>query len=592
MFRIITIAALIALYLGTGTVTVSAQTMPTIKFESVAREFYIGRTRQEISTNQKLIKQLQVLPINDEDMRSELARRYNELGPAYLYHLAERTFAIDQQAAVEWYWLGHVRARLDAVLCADSTAAQGVAYLPGAAPTVAAHIRNNPAQAGEIGLKVLTRDDLYDSKASPMWICSHGIKSMNRAIQSELRKNMTKAERDELGLPPMDERRQAPLAWLIPEAKMKAVYSKILDGSRRMFEKLMEPMEEQVQKFTMAAQPQMILKGKNIENALWSGNDRIYFAEMVPREPWNILRRDGTKIETLANDVGNMRICASGDFISYRIRAPRPPKGAPKPKYDPKAPKTLRFKEGSAGAFKQHTIEYTERTIGPSAYQSYGGGRLTFSLLRQSPLTCQWRRMDDLVHGGDYAGFTTDLGRGRGFLASYGGREGVEGGTFYFKNIEAQPAKISEKYFPIQCMKELPFKNAIQLGACASSFVSSRGQEISGTNANVALLSFDADLPKIQNQPFDLIPGERGNVLALMTKRGIVRVMQSRVTSVGAKPGGLYWYQGTMPLKIWEGYPKIADVSDDGCKIVFTEGKGASRRQNVYTLDICKALPA
>lgn len=156
--RLISVFIIACASLVTTAAALALQPVPTVKFEGVDREFYVARSREELAESKVLIERLKTAPIDDAELRAELERRYNELAPAYLYYLAERTFPTDREAAVEWYWLGHLRARLDAVLCSDTTAAQGIRYLPGAAPSISAYLRDNPKQGGEIGLKVLKRD--------------------------------------------------------------------------------------------------------------------------------------------------------------------------------------------------------------------------------------------------------------------------------------------------------------------------------------------------------------------------------------------------------------------------------------------------
>ncbi|SDE69991.1 hypothetical protein SAMN04488071_3585 [Kordiimonas lacus] len=554
---------------------------PVIEFVSIDRAFSISRQ----TDTQNLLKRLQESPLGDDDIRQELIDKKDEIPPAFLFHLAERTFPINKTQAIEWYWLGFIRARLDAVLCADTTAAQGVSFLPGFARSVSKYVRDNPKDAGEAGLRVLNGPDLLASKASPWWICSHGIRAMNNAIKGALRKKLSPEEVEALGLPLGTDPAEA-LAWLIPEAEMAARYKKILDGTRSTFERLTQPTEETVEKLTLKAVPNLISTDRAIVNLFWANDGSLLLLESIPREPRVLHKWDGTSLEPMYEDIG-IRFCFADDYISY---SPKPlQKDGPKPKYDPTAPKKLTIKEGRLGRrLKTTEVKYTERSVASGGFQSGPARSPGFARLGQSSLTCKWIRTPDSGDLPQNANIIMDLGRRRGLL------ESVKDGTYHYPFQQTEAVKISDQTFPLRCMKYLHFADAIQMLACPYAYVDYKGRKQGQGLKNVSLLRVQNEVANLETINFDEIPGERGNTQTLYTKRGIIRLMPSRHTVVGKKAGGLYFWTDGQWKKIWEGFPLFGDVSADGCHIAFSAGdrpNGMQKVTEVRALDICEALP-
>ncbi|MBV1901799.1 MAG: hypothetical protein KUG56_09015, partial [Kordiimonadaceae bacterium] len=210
-----------------------------------------------------------------------------------------------------------------------------------------------------------------------------------------------------------------------------------------------------------------------------------------------------------------------------------------------------------------------------------------FARLGQPSLTCTWIRTPDNGNVPLNATVFTDLGHDRGYL------ESVTDGTYYYASLNAKPVHLSDQDFPLHCMKELPFVNAIQMVACPISFVSRKGKKINEPHLSVTLMRFDGSEPTIEETRLPRIDGERGYTQTLVTARGTIRLMRTRYTPVGDKPGGLYLITDNKPVKIWEGYPDVGDVSADGCKLAFTAKKkpySISPTESLLVWDICKAL--
>lgn len=109
-----------------------------------------------------------------------MEERITGLTPPFMYVLARKYDASDTRTALKWYLRGHVLSRVDAKLCLDKSAPQGVRFLP---PLLGPNLRE---KYGEYKASGLVREEslaaleyarTYDPSYTPMWICSHGMSS-------------------------------------------------------------------------------------------------------------------------------------------------------------------------------------------------------------------------------------------------------------------------------------------------------------------------------------------------------------------------------------------------------------------------------
>lgn len=536
------------------------------RFSAINRTFSVSQDLSVSGDRKRLEARLEKAPPEDIPLRDELARRYNELPPFYLFDLAERTFSADVRQALEWYWLGHIRSGLDAALCADKMAVKAVASLPTRARTVAKYIQVNPNVAGELGEAVLKRTDLYDSQASPWWICSRGLN----------------AERTKAG--------GQSKPWLVPEGEMVVLYSELMAELAETFEQLQQPMEDRIAALKPAIIPLVAVAQRNISNVLWSSTKGLVLTENMGRNPSRLIVWDDIGLQYLASDIGGPSICVAGDFVSYRTRALI--RNGPRSRRGRAGPKSLNFKDGILGEeLNQHSYRIEDE--GAPAKLSVGGFQrarvsdLEFAGWNQSSLTCQWTSSFK-IEGASYDfSRAVALGSGRGFL------ESTAEGTFHYASAAALPTKVSDKQYPLKCMKFVPFLDAVNMIACPVAYSTPEGEEINRALSNVSLLKLEGQVPEIEERPLPLMHDERDITQTLITKAGVVRLMKSRYTPVRKRPGGLYWFGWSPdqePKKIWEGYPDKADVSDDGCKIAFSTIKSAAsigRERNVLVINVC-----
>jgi len=562
----------------------AAEASDMVTYSALGRTF--STSKVEVREVKALFDRVRASSPDDASILTDLNARRDKLPPLFIFMAAERTFAKDKAAAVELYWLGFIRARMDAALCSDGSAAQGVAYLPGFARSVASYIRSHPKEAGEIGEKVLKRSDLRASHASPWWICIHGIKATSQAIRSELNKTTTEAERKKAGLPPMEP--EAPLAWLRPEADVVPIYGKLLAGAEHTFKELTAPMEEQTPKLTPAVAPQEVVTEKVIGNVLWASRDRLFLVEKFARQPNHLLAWDGRSITTLETDVGFGGICNAGGFVSYRLDLPR---GTKPPAYKPGAPKSYQYKIGRPGGNMTGKSFSFRSGLAPGGFQNAHAGGGSYADWGQSSLTCDWIQNPNETRLPMDASLFTDMGGGKGFL------EAPSDGTYYHPMNGQDVVKLSAVSYPLRCMKYVPFLQAYQMVACPVRYMD-RGRPVNQSLKSVALLRFKDGGATIEEKPLGDIPGENGDTQTLITKAGTLRLMRYRHTPVGEKPGGIYLMRSDGPVKLWEGYPGLGDVSGDGCHIAFSDfthqtGNWAEReKQRVLVWDVCKAVKA
>ena len=582
------LVASLALSVASGSQSAEPQTLRS--FIAIDRSFSVSMDLSVSEGLKQLERRLETAPPEDIPLRQQLARQYNQLPPLYLFDLAERTFSADVKAALEWYWLGYIRASMDAELCADTSAVDAVAYLPTRARTVAKYIRVNPNVAGEVGEQVLTRPDLGASQASPWWICSRS-NELGDGPKAEFDVNPkfgSGKNTDQVSVSTKTDN-EGPVSWLVPEGKMAERYVKLMSETREMFQQLQQPMEDSITSLVPAIVPTVVVVKRRITNVLWSKSQGLVMTEIVPRKASRLLVWDKGILRTLETDVGGSNLCLAGDFVSYRTRAPEAP--GRRSKKDPDAPKTLRYKAGLLGQeIRQYSRQYNDRRVSAGGFQRARVPDVEFADVSQSSLSCNWRHADDVMQASYDAGKTVELGGVRGFL------ESTATGTFHYATRDAKAVRVSDRQYPLKCMKYIPFLDAIHMTACPVSYRSAEGEEMSQNLLDVSLLKLNGSTPQIDVTDLRTIPNERDKTQTLITKVGVIRLMKSRYTPVRKRPGGLYWFgwsSDSEPKKIWEGYPDQADVSIDGCSVAFSTIKSAasiSRDRTVLVMNVCDAL--
>ena len=138
-----------------------------------------------------VVRRVQVLsnrPANDDaKIVDQLKRNRNVLPPPFLYELARRLFATDKTEAKYYFFLAGARARYDGFRCRDTTAVQGyqiVLMELGEQLTALNDYDDADVEYRALEL-LLERNEMFSGKASPWWICSHGIKAIGAAMHQQ-----------------------------------------------------------------------------------------------------------------------------------------------------------------------------------------------------------------------------------------------------------------------------------------------------------------------------------------------------------------------------------------------------------------------
>lgn len=120
-------------------------------------------------------------PLNDEQVIGQLKAQLKSLSPPFIFELARRTFAYDNQEAMTFFWLARLRAYYDATRCTDATAGQGIAAWDLVVQDIIRYGQQNPGSVRPAKLAALERELSFPLDTSPEWICQSGIKALSAA---------------------------------------------------------------------------------------------------------------------------------------------------------------------------------------------------------------------------------------------------------------------------------------------------------------------------------------------------------------------------------------------------------------------------
>jgi hypothetical protein len=149
------------------------------------------------------VQELRQIPsAQDAEVVGTLRKNMDALPPVYIYELVRRTCVSNPKEAGRLFHLAGVRMRYDAYRCTDQTAAGGIQAtlmsLP--LPDCKAALEDDTLRAG--AAELVGAKELFSSKASPWWICSHGMDAVMAGLSG---KTLNTAE------------------WLTPEDKWQQV---------------------------------------------------------------------------------------------------------------------------------------------------------------------------------------------------------------------------------------------------------------------------------------------------------------------------------------------------------------------------------
>jgi hypothetical protein len=157
----------------------------------------------------KDVQNLRTLPpAKDAQVIAFLTKNMDALPPAYMYELARRTCASDPDRALEVFGVAGMRIRYDIYRCVDKTAQAGLAATLMSLPLPACRILQDKPKVVASLKRLRSSQELFASRASPWWICSHGMAAISAGLEH---KTLAASE------------------WLKPEAEWDAIRRKIID---------------------------------------------------------------------------------------------------------------------------------------------------------------------------------------------------------------------------------------------------------------------------------------------------------------------------------------------------------------------------
>jgi hypothetical protein len=539
----------------------------TAHFERLGRTFSTSKNL-EIDEWQARVK---TAPPRDRQLIEDLEENYNTLPPLFLFHLAERKFRYDPDAAIEWYWMGMVRSRLDAVLCADTSAAQGVSYLPGIARSVAVEISKHPEVAGRIGQKVLAREDLKASRASPWWICVHGIKAYSGAMRQWLKKSMTKEEQEASGLS-FDVPEETPLGWLKPEEEVVPIYENILSGAKRTFDEMASPSPEPTPLAKQQLSLSEINKDKRYDSLLWHNDGGLVYLQPQQDfgEAFLWYWREDRPAKLLTPNAMTSGLCVGNGKIYAPLKVHKRAHKSDSLRLE----YSIDTLSGWNDAARYPELLQTETEPHPAFQQAryFPANSQRSYDWRQSQFTCKWLPKPDFGELDESISKWSDLGPFPGHLVILKGADRANSGTFYLPP-EGAPQQIHPLPLPISCMRYVAHRHAVLVNACKTAYRNRRGQM---TNEHLKArfwLSLENDKAILDIEDFTLLNDETGDTVAVDSAIGMLRIVTKRRSGAVERPGGIYLYKTPEgPIeKIWEGWPDNVDIGPKGCKIAISD---------------------
>jgi hypothetical protein len=191
---------------------------PTIEIETKGAVTDVTSGADGWSGIIKKVQALHQIP-RDQDalVIAALTKNMDNLPPPYAYELARRLCISDPQRASDVFALAGQRMRYDALRCTDETAKSGVqlTLISLQMPECKAMLSNVDLHLASLR-KLRDAKEAFASKASPWWICSHGMKAFGAAA---------------------NKRTLAPSDWLKPESEWPAIRKQLKENIDYTIEK-------------------------------------------------------------------------------------------------------------------------------------------------------------------------------------------------------------------------------------------------------------------------------------------------------------------------------------------------------------------
>lgn len=562
----------------------SAEKSELRHYEGIHREFSISQTSNRTGQGDSLQNKIINASPDDSTLWKKLEDERNSLEPIFLIYLAEHTVADNERKAIEWYWLGLIRAQLDASLCVDQTAKSGIPIIAGLAPNVLQAMSRNQERTAQIGQKVLRRKDLRASRASPWWICSHGARSVVTPLQKELAKQMTEEEAREIGIDKNAVLNNDEENWLIPEDQMAAQYEGIIKGFSTVFSEMMSAFQDPISMSSEPLLPMSLTDNEAINEFYWINKTTLLILK-GGQENEVYLRSEGTKSTTLIQRNYPLELCIAP--VRVMVNSDDLEMVEYKERWQQEFTSWL-IKDGVPSientvirSFDNVPI-YARQRLGPTRSNSRNKARH-----KQSVLSCSWMDENDVGQSHEQVSDWTDLSPYPGFLIKYNENSKFPTGTYYHSHTNAEPVKISDALLPLDCMRYIRHRDAILSNACVTGSSESLFVKYGWDTSDMIWLEMENGQIKTTTEKTPKHPSQNISTQLIPTKAGVVRLVRNIQTPDGPRAGGLYMETPSGNLqKIWKGWVDKAELSPDGCRIAFTANYRATR--NIYTGEVNK----
>lgn len=557
-------------------------------FPTIKRTFSTSQSSGNTGQGDNLQAKIANANSTDTKLWKKLEDERNSLEPIFLLYLAEHVVATNERKAIEWYWLGLIRAQLDASLCTDSTANSSMGFVSALAPNVLHVMRLDQEKTAKIAQKVLKRRDLRNSSASPWWICSHGAKSLVNSLQNRLAAQMSKEEASAIGIDKTSLPKESEAEWLIPEDQMAARYESVISQYKDTFSQMLKAFQDPVDMSPAPLFPAPIIDNEAVDEFFWidsntlailrGGRENEVYLRDSKNEPTQLIKRDfplefcasPARLMVNSNDLEMTQFKKSWrqDFISWSFNG-----GNVKP-------------EGNVTRSFDNAPIYARQQVGTRNLNSSDSARH-----KQSSLSCNWLDESELGQFSQQVSNWTDIGPFPGYLITFKNSSKYEKGTYYLQKPNTKPRKISDALLPLDCMRYIRHRNAILANACVTGNSGSLRDRYGWDAGSMVWLEMDQGQIKVNSVETLKHPSQKSSSQIIPTKAGIVRLVRNFETPNGPRPGGLYMETSNRTLqKIWKGWIEKAELSPDGCSIAFTANYRANR--NVYTGETNKLYTA
>lgn len=504
---------------------------------------------------QQLLSAIRSLPPAQDAAVLAWGRRHQRvLPPSFLYELARRSWGRSHDEAFEWYALAEIRARYDALRCTDTSAAQGIAMLPGIAQNVTTGIESERAAFGTAGLRALAHEDAFDADVSPWWICSHGIAAINAALHGR------KAE-----------------SWLIPEERWEPLRAELRRNFGRYFEEQGKPQDDPVP-MTAKTFATRTFPVRGSPGMAWLDDDRLVFTSQgqaeggKPSRVFQAAHRNGTLAEIVSVPPGQsfMAWCAGQGNLYRQTAFPQKQDGGLM---------KLEFVQGPpdqpASASMVAKGSFTPARQSNDGSQSWSRPANAW---RQSPFDCRWVEAQKLGGEGDVPTLVPLL-RGHGFLrlgTSLGDKSTAP--VQYFPDETASPLAL-----PMRA-SEVSEGSIGYYGYKRAYFIPrnvGRAQPEAAQPTCAWWLSPESGRTEEVCLPPDALAGQFATIAP--SRAGILRNVFERRTAHGPKPGGIYLTTPEGKLeKLLEAKARAWAVSPDGCALAVHD------RTDIKILELCR----